>query len=295
MRTPVFVRATTRAVAARAAAGGPRGVRRAVPVGGAAAGGRRLRRRHPVRAPTTRQPARARRDRRGISRARRRAGAAAVGAARPGVRRPLPRRPARRGCRRRSVHRYEGASHLSPRTPRSTRDASRAGSDDLDRAEPRPAPQAAPTAAGVPRDGRCGPRSRRAPATPRRAVVEVGRRDARLLGPARPGGSRELAAGLAAAGVAPGRPGRAARPARRADLTAAVYALLARRRGHRRRRQGARAAPGMRRALRGAASTTSSATAAGLARGRGDAAARAARIAAGPVAPGRCRPSRAPH
>ena len=108
---------------------------------------------------------------------------------------------------------------------------------------------------------------------------------------------RELAAGLAAAGVRAGRPGRAAGAAGRRPHRRGLR-LLAGRRGHRGRRRGARACAAWAGPCAAPAPTTSSASRRGPGRWPGRCGVPGRRIAAGPAGPGdpaRCsaRPARA--
>ena len=223
-----------------------RRARRAVPA--APTGGGRSASSSPTSrsSPSTSAPRRWTRSPRGC-RAGRRAGAAAVGPARPGVLRPLPARPARAAAARRGPPLRAGLAPGDRGRPRSAADAWRWV------AEPgrRPARRASAPRSG-PTGRRSGPRWRPARATRHAAVVELagGRRTVSFDLLERR--VRELAAGLAAAGVRAGdRVALLVPPARRPDGRG--LRLLARRRGRRGRRRGARRRrPGAGPARRGA-------------------------------------------
>ena len=214
---PTFVRATTRAVAARRcrptcddALRGP------VPSAGAAPGGRRLRGRHPVRPRTTRRA--------------RRCDAIADGVRDLDVPALLlwgPRDPVfgeryladlRDRLPQAQLHRYEGASHLVTEDAPQYADAVARWVHDLRRRPGRRPPRrpATPTGADAALVGADRARRRRLPRRRRgrRARPSAGRRCA--------AGSETSPRGWRAAGVRPGRPGRAAgravgRPDRRAS------------------------------------------------------------------------------
>ena len=172
------------------------------------------------------------------------------------------------------MHRYEGASHLVPEdAPRLRRRRRAAGSRDLDAASGRrrrDPPDAAPS--GDP-PALVGADRQRAGDDSPRPSSRWAARTVSCRSPCSTAGCATSPPGWPRPGSGPATGSRCSSPPA-ADLTAAVYAVLAGRRGGRRRRRGPRPARGMRPGPAQRRSTTSSASRPGLRRRPADAAAR---------------------